>query len=161
MVCGSFGQGLSVGVGYALAARLADEDRSAFAFLSDGELQEGQIWEAAMFAAHNRDRMGRLIAVIDANNSQVDGAVTSVTTLEPLADKWRAFGWRVAEVDGHDLEALCGAFESGVDGSPLVVIAHGDHRKVEVDPPTIDGHFMKLDAGMARAMTEELEASLV
>jgi transketolase len=123
MVCGSLGQGLSVGVGYTLAARLADEDRSAFAFLSDGELQEGQIWEAAMFAAHNRDRMGRLIAVIDANNSQVDGPVTSVTTLEPLADKWRAFGWRVAEVDGHDLEALCGAFESGVDGSPLVVIA--------------------------------------
>jgi transketolase len=162
MVCGSLGQGLSVGVGYALAAGLADQDRSAFAFLSDGELQEGQIWEAAMFAAHNRDRMGRLVAVIDANNSQVDGPVTSVTTLEPLADKWRAFGWRVAEVDGHDLEALCGAFESGVDGSPLVVIARTEITGgLKAIPPTIDGHFMKLDADLARAMTEELEASLV
>ena len=73
MVCGSLGQGLSVAIGYALAAGLAGEDRRSFAFLSDGELQEGQIWEAAMFAAHNHDRMGRLVAVIDANNSQVDG----------------------------------------------------------------------------------------
>src|SRR5579863_1471290 len=81
MVCGSLGQGLSVANGYALAAGLAGEDRETFAFLSDGELQEGQIWEAAMFAAHNHDRMGRLVAVVDANNSQVDGPVTSVTTL--------------------------------------------------------------------------------
>ncbi|MGC2787895.1 MAG: 1-deoxy-D-xylulose-5-phosphate synthase N-terminal domain-containing protein [Roseiarcus sp.] len=162
MVCGSLGQGLSVAIGYALAAGLAGEDRRSFAFLSDGELQEGQIWEAAMFAAHNHDRMGRLVAVIDANNSQVDGPVTSVTTLEPLADKWRAFGWRFAEVNGHNLEALCGAFESGGDGSPLVVIARTEITGgLKAIPPTIDGHFIKLDAGLARAMTEELEASLV
>jgi transketolase len=155
MVRGSLGQRLSVGVGYAPAARLADEDRSAFVFLSDGELQEGQIWEAAMFAAHKRDRLG-LVAVIDANNSQVDGPVTSVTTLEPLADKWRACGWRVAEVDGHDLEALCGAFESGVDGSPLVGIARTEITgRLKSIRPTIDGHFMKLDADLARAMTED------
>ncbi|MGC1355905.1 MAG: 1-deoxy-D-xylulose-5-phosphate synthase N-terminal domain-containing protein, partial [Xanthobacteraceae bacterium] len=104
LVCGSLGQGLSGAVGFALAAELAGEDRDTFAFLSDGEVEEGQVWEAAMFAAHRR--LGRLMVVIDANNSQVDGPVTSVTTLEPLADKWRAFGWRVADVDGHDIEAL-------------------------------------------------------
>ncbi len=162
MVCGSLGQGLSVAVGYALAAGLAGEDRHTFVFLSDGELQEGQIWEAAMFAAHNRDRTGPLVAVIDANNSQVDGPVTSVTTLEPLADKWRAFGWRVAEVDGHDLDALCGAFASGAVGAPLAVIARtqitGGMKSI---PPTIDGHFIKLDAELADALTKELEASLV
>ena len=162
MVCGSLGQGLSVAVGYALAAGLAGEDRRTFAFLSDGELQEGQIWEAAMFAAHNRDRMSRLVAVIDANNSQVDGPVTSVTTLEPLADKWRAFGWRVAEVDGHDLDALCGAFESGADENPLVVIARTEITgRMKSIPRTIGGHFMKVDPGLARALTMELEASLV
>jgi transketolase len=162
MVCGSLGQGLSVAIGYALAAKLAGEDRRTFAFLSDGELQEGQIWEAAMFAAHNRDRMGPLVAVIDANNSQVDGPVTSVTTLEPLADKWRAFGWRVAEVDGHDLDALCGAFERGADGDPLAVIARTEITgRMKSIPPTIDGHFMKVDPGLARALTRELEASRV
>jgi transketolase len=162
MVCGSLGQGLSVAAGYALAAGLAGEDRRTFAFLSDGELQEGQVWEAAMFAAHNCDRMGSLVAVIDANNSQVDGPVTSVTTLEPLADKWRAFGWKVAEVDGHDLEALCGAFASAGDGRPLAVIARTEITgRMKSIPSTIDGHFMKLDAGLAAALTRELEASLV
>ncbi len=162
MVCGSLGQGLSVAIGYALAAALAEEDRHIFAFLSDGELQEGQIWEAAMFAAHNRGRMSRLVAVIDANNSQVDGPVTSVTTLEPLADKWRAFGWRVAEVDGHDLNALCNAFESDADGYPLVVIARTEIAgRMKSIPPTVDGHFMKVDPELARALSTELEASLV
>ena len=106
LVCGSLGQGLSGAIGFALAAQLAAEDRDVFAFLSDGEMEEGQVWEAAMFASHHRHRMGRLIVVIDANNSQVDGSVTSVTTLEPLAEKWRAFGFGVAEVDGHDCDAL-------------------------------------------------------
>ena len=67
-----------------------------------------------MFASHHRHRMGRLVVVIDANNSQVDGSVTSVTTIEPLADKWRSFGWRVAEVDGHDVDALSEAFASRI-----------------------------------------------
>jgi len=99
LVCGSLGQGLSGAIGFALAARLAGEDRRTFAFVSDGELEEGQTWEAAMFAAHHR--LDRLIVLIDANNSQDDGPVTSVTTLEPIADKWRAFGWRACDVDGH------------------------------------------------------------
>jgi transketolase len=160
LVCGSLGQGLSGAIGFALAAQLAGEDRAVFAFLSDGEMEEGQVWEAAMFAAHRK--LDRLVVVIDANNSQVDGPVTSVTTLEPLAEKWRAFGWRVAEVDGHDVEALWQAFASRHDGAgPLVVIAHTDILgRMRAIPPTVDGHFIKLDGELTRAIMRELEAAL-
>jgi transketolase len=162
LVCGSLGQGLSGAIGFALAAHLAGEDRITYAFLSDGEMEEGQVWEAAMFASHHRRRMGRLTAIIDVNNSQVDGAVTSVTTIEPLADKWRAFGWRVADIDGHDVEALLSAFASRADsGEPLAVIARTDILgRVQSLPPTVDGHFIKLDAGLQRALTAELEGAL-
>jgi transketolase len=163
LVCGSLGQGLSGAIGFALAAYLAGEDRTTYAFVSDGEMEEGQVWEAAMFASHHRRHMGRLTVVIDANNSQVDGPVTSVTTIEPLAEKWRAFGWRVADIDGHDVEALLAALASRKDGSePLAVIARTDILgHVRSLPPTVDGHFIKLDAGLQRALTAELEAALV
>jgi transketolase len=163
LVCGSLGQGLSGAIGFALAAHLAGEDRTTYAFVSDGEMEEGQVWEAAMFASHHRHRMGRLTVVIDANNSQVDGPVTSVTTIEPLAEKWRAFGWRVSDVDGHNVEALLSALASRIDeGEPLVVIARTDILGgVQSLPPTVDGHFIKLDAGLQRALTAELEAALV
>jgi transketolase len=162
LVCGSLGQGLSGAIGFAIASRLAGEDRDTYAFVSDGEMEEGQVWEAAMFASHYRHHMGRLVVVIDANNSQVDGSVTSVTTIEPLAEKWRSFGWRVAEVDGHDVDALSAAFASrSADAEPLVVIARteilGRMRSI---PPTVDGHFIKLDNALERALTTELEAAL-
>lgn len=160
LVCGSLGQGLSGAIGFALAAELASDDRDTFAFLSDGEMEEGQVWEAAMFAAHRR--LDRLTIVIDANNSQVDGPVTSVTTLEPLAEKWRAFGWRVVEVDGHDVAALAQAFASRHGGAgPLAVIARTEILgRVRAIPPTVDGHFIKLDGDMRAAILRELEASL-
>jgi transketolase len=160
LVCGSLGQGLSGAIGFALAAELAGEDRYSFAFLSDGEMEEGQVWEAAMFAAHRR--LARLVVVIDANNSQVDGPVTSVTTLEPLAEKWRAFGWRVADVDGHDVEALARALASRHDGAaPLAVIARTEILgRVHAIPPTVDGHFIKLDGNLKAAIMRELEAAL-
>jgi len=160
LVCGSLGQGLSGAIGFALAAQLAGEDRDVFAFLSDGEMEEGQVWEAAMFAAHRR--LDRLVAVIDANNSQVDGPVTSVTTLEPLAEKWRAFGWRVAEVDGHDVDALGEAFVSRHgDAGPRAIVAHtGILGRVRSIPPTVDGHFIKLDGDLKAAIMRELEATL-
>lgn len=160
LVCGSLGQGLSGAIGFALAAKFAGEDRGIFAFLSDGEMEEGQVWEAAMFAAHRR--LDNLVVVIDANNSQVDGPVTFVTTIEPLADKWRAFGWRVAEVDGHDVEALSRAFASRHDGDgPLVVIARTEILgRLHAIPPTVDGHFIKLDAALKAAILNELEATL-
>jgi len=160
LVCGSLGQGLSGAIGFALAARFAGEDRVTFAFLSDGEMEEGQVWEAAMFAAHRA--LDRLVAVIDANNSQVDGPVTSVTTLEPLADKWRAFGWRVAEVDGHDVAALWRALAVALDGKgPLVVIARTEiSGRMHAIPATVDGHFIKLDRDLQAAIISELEAAL-
>jgi transketolase len=160
LVCGSLGQGLSGAIGFALAARLKGEDRRTFAFLSDGEMEEGQVWEAAMFAAHHR--LDRLAIVIDANNSQVDGPVTSVTTLEPLAEKWRAFGWRTIEIDGHNVEALLHALRSQSDeGMPLVVIARTEVTgRVRAIPSKVDGHFIKLDAAVESAIVSELEASL-
>ncbi len=160
LVCGSLGQGLSGAIGFALAGQLAGEDRYIFAFLSDGEMEEGQVWEAAMFAAHRR--LDRLIVVIDANNSQVDGPVRSVTTLEPLPEKWRAFGWRVAEVNGHDVDALWRAFASRRDAAgPLVVIARTEILgRVRAIPPTVDGHFIKLDSTLQAAILSELEAAL-
>ena len=101
--------------------------------------------------------------VIDANNSQVDGSVSSVTTIEPLAEKWTSFGWRVADINGHDLDALSTAFNSrSHDAKPFVVIARTDILgRVRSIPPTVDGHFIKLDDALRRALTAELEAALV
>ncbi|HJT90008.1 MAG TPA: thiamine pyrophosphate-dependent enzyme [Bryobacteraceae bacterium] len=161
LVCGSLGQGLSGAIGFALASQLAGEARDTWVFLSDGEMEEGQMWEAAMFAAHHRHRMGRLVAVIDANNSQVDGPVTSVTTLEPLAEKWRSFGWRTVELDGHDVEALSRAFSIREDPAPLAVIARTEALgRLRSLPPTVDSHFIKLDPALERALIAELQAAL-
>jgi len=162
LVCGSLGQGLSGAIGFALAAHLAGEERDIYAFLSDGEMQEGQTWEAAMFAAHNCHRMGRLVVVVDANSSQVDGPVPSVLPIEPLADKWRAFGWRALEVDGHDVDALSAALASRSDHSqPLVVIARTEiFGRMKSMPAGVDGHFIKLDPALERALIAELEAAL-
>ena len=108
------------------------------------------------------DEESRLAVVIDANNSQVDGPVTSITTLEPLAEKWHAFGWRTIEIDGHDVEALLHALRSQSDGGmPLVVIARTEVTgRVRAIPSTVDGHFIKLDAAVESAIVSELETSL-
>ncbi|MCZ7564657.1 MAG: thiamine pyrophosphate-dependent enzyme [Burkholderiales bacterium] len=160
LTCGSLAQVISGAIGFALASRYAKDDRRVFALLSDGEMEEGQTWEAAMFAAHHA--LDRLAVVIDANNSQVDGQVNSVTTLEPLADKWRAFGWRALEVDGHDADALVASMQSTAsERKPLVVIGRtqilGGLKSV---PATADGHFLKLDPALKAAVIAELEARL-
>jgi transketolase len=157
---GSLGQGLSGAIGLALADRLADAERRTFAFVSDGEMEEGQLWEAAMFAAHHQ--LGRLVVSLDANGSQVDGAVTSVTTVEPIDEKWRAFGWHVAEVDGHDVSQLRSAFVTACeDDRPSVVVARTNILgRLKSIPPTADGHFLKLDDGLGAAIRDELGAAL-
>ena len=159
--CGSLGQGLSGAVGLVLADRLRASHARTFAMVSDGELEEGQVWEAALFAAHNR--LGRLIVLLDANNSQVDGPVDSITTIDPIAAKWAAFGWRTAEVDGHDVNAVIAALEGFDDGggSPAIVICrtstiHG----LACLPPDADGHFIKLPAALADAAIHELSERL-
>lgn len=157
LTCGSLGQGLSGAVGLALAARLRGTDARTYAFVSDGEMQEGQTWEAAMFAGHHR--LDRLTVLLDANNSQVDGPVESITTIEPIADKWRAFGWSAFDVDGHDVAALHDAMSAAsTSNGPAVVIArtstlHG----VAALPGDADGHFIKLPADLAERVIAELE----
>ena len=101
---GSIGHALSNGAGMAMAARMQKQDLRSFVMLGDGEMQEGQVWEAALFAAHHK--LSRLIAIVDRNGYQLDGRVDDVIGVESLADKWRSFGWQVHEVDGHDLQAL-------------------------------------------------------
>ena len=109
MTTGSLGQGLSVGLGMALAARQSRRDYQVYVLMSDGEMQEGMTWEAAMAASHYR--VANLMALVDCNGLQVDGPVDQVLGIEPLVDKWRAFGWNVDALDGHDTAALMKAFE--------------------------------------------------
>jgi transketolase len=124
MPTGSLGHGLALGIGFTLAARLAAADRRCIVVLGDGELQEGSNWEAAMAASSLG--LDQLIAVVDRNGLQITGPTESVVALEPLADRWRSFGWTVHEVDGHDLAALIDVFSGipDVPGKPTVVIAH-------------------------------------
>lgn len=121
---GSLGQGLSVAVGMALAAQSDNKDWKVFSVHGDGELQEGSIWEAAMSAAHYK--LDNLVAIVDRNNVQIDGPTAEVMEIEPLAEKWSAFGWEVFECDGNDMAALTVTFEKAttLNGKPKVVIAH-------------------------------------
>jgi transketolase len=123
MTTGSLGQGLSVGVGMALAGRLQGRDFHVWVVLGDGESQEGSVWEAAMAAA--KWKLDRLVAILDRNNLQNDATVESVMPIEPVADKWRAFGWRVVEIDGHDMAAVVAALEGARDaaGAPTLILA--------------------------------------
>jgi transketolase len=121
---GSLGQGLSVSCGMALGSRLDGVDRRVYCVMGDGEQQEGQIWEAALFAAHYR--LDNLCAIIDYNRKQIDGDVEDVMGIAPLGDKWRAFRWHVVEVNGHDMKEILAAFEEarGTRGAPTVILAH-------------------------------------
>jgi transketolase len=121
---GSLGHGMPMGLGMALAARIEGREGNVVALLSDGECNEGTIWEAAMFAA--AQRVERLTAVVDFNKWQATGRSEEVMALAPLADKWRAFGWSVREIDGHDMAALVRVLSGVPDGSarPVAIIAH-------------------------------------
>lgn len=101
---GSLGNGLAIGVGMAMSGRLLHQDYMTYVMLGDGEVQEGMVWEAAM-AAHHHD-LGNLVAIVDCNGVQINGWVNEIMTVEPLADKWRAFGWNVVEVNGHNMKDL-------------------------------------------------------
>lgn len=123
---GSLGHALSTGTGIALGGRLQGRAFNTFVLLGDGELHEGQIWEAALSAAHHR--VTGLIAIVDRNDHSLDGRIDQVTGIEPLADKWAAFGWEVHETDGHDVRTLLPLLRSlAADTArdrPAVVIAH-------------------------------------
>lgn len=122
MNTGALGHGLSLAVGMALAARMDAATFRTFTLLGDGELAEGSNWEAAMAAAHYR--LGNLVAILDHNSLQITGRTREVMSNEPLEDKWRAFGWAVRAVDGHDYAALTAALSSPPPGQPLLILAH-------------------------------------
>jgi transketolase len=119
---GTLGLGLSTGAGMALAAKLRGQRHRVFVLCGDGELQEGQIWEAAMFA--HKYRLDNLIVFVDRNYLQTDGNSESIMPLEPLDEKWRAFGWRCLTIDGHDMAKIIAAAEAPPVGTPTVIIAH-------------------------------------
>jgi len=121
---GSLGQGISVAIGMALGLKLQKIPSRVYTLLGDGELQEGEVWEAAMSGAHHK--LDNLCAVIDYNKLQSDNSNDAIMRLEPLADKWRAFGWAVAEIDGHDIPAILEAFRraGATSDKPAVIIAH-------------------------------------
>lgn len=123
MSTGSLGQGLSAAAGMALAGKLDGSDYRVFALLGDGELEEGQIWEAAMFAAHYK--LNNLTIFIDFNGLQIDGPVCDVLSPLPVPEKWRAFGWNVLEINGHDMNAIHHAVQSAklVLDKPTVIVA--------------------------------------
>ncbi len=126
-VCtGSLGQGLSIAAGLALGLRLnagQEQPQKVFALMGDGEIEEGQVWEAAMFAAHYK--LDNLVAIVDNNNLQIDGDVRDVVGLDNIAAKFQAFGWETIGVDGHDVEALLKAFQAAslIQGKPVCIVA--------------------------------------
>ena len=121
---GSLGQGLSVGLGMSLAGRIDKEDYRVYVLLGDGEIQEGNIWEAAMAAAHYK--CDNLCAMLDYNGFQIDGSTKDIMNLEPLVQKWSAFGWHVIEINGHDISQIISAYQeaASIKGKPSVIIAH-------------------------------------
>jgi transketolase len=124
MASGSLGQGLSAGVGMALGARLDKRDEvRVYVLLGDGELEEGQVWEAALTGA--KFGLDSLVAIVDDNHVQLMGDTAAIMPVEPIPDKWRAFGWNVIECDGHDIAAIVAACEAAkaVKGRPSVIVA--------------------------------------
>jgi transketolase len=153
---GSLGHGLSIGSGMALAGKRDGRPYRVFTLLSDGECDEGSIWEAVLFAPHHK--LDNLIAIVDYNKIQSFGTVKEVLDLEPFADKWRAFGWAVQEIDGHDIEQILHTLWSVpfVAGQPSCVIAHTVKGKgVSFMENRLEWHYRSPDAGqLTRALSE-------
>ncbi len=158
MSAGALGQGLSFGIGVALSGRLNKQDYRTYVLLGDGECDEGQVWEAAMAAAHFK--LDKLTAIVDNNGIQLDGWNKDIMNLEPLNRKWQSFGWQVFEADGHDLAQLITAFEQAkkITGQPAVIIAHTVKGKgvsfMENNP---DFHGKAPDANQLKIALKELE----
>ena len=121
---GSLGQGMSFGIGVALARRLDKKDYYTYVITSDGEMNEGQTWEAAAMAAHHK--VDHLIALLDYNKFQLDDSTKNICDMEPVIEKWKAFRWNVQEIDGHDMKAILHAVEKAqkVKDQPAIIIAH-------------------------------------
>jgi transketolase len=157
---GSLGHGLPIAVGAALAARLQESTRRVFAVLSDAELNEGSVWEAAMFAAHHD--LSNLVVILDLNGQQAMGYTEEVLDLGAPAQRWHAFGWDVHELDGHDTSTLQTTIQN-LDfgaGAPHVVIAHTTFGKgVSFMQNVIDWHYLPMTDEQYRQALSELQAT--
>ena len=158
MSSGSLGQGLSFGIGIALAGKLNARDYQTYVLLGDGECDEGQIWEAAMAAAHFK--IDNLTAIVDHNEIQLDGWNRDIMNLEPLADKWRAFNWHVLDINGHDISQILQAARKAkkIRQKPTVIIAHTVKGKgVSFMENNVDFHGKAPTAEQAEQALKELE----
>lgn len=160
MTGGSLGQGLGVACGRVLAARLRGEDHRVFVLVSDGELQEGSTWEAAAFAGHHR--LGRLVCLVDVNRTQADGDLGAVQEVEPVAEKFRAFGWTAVDVAGNDVNELAAELAVSRDSGdpPRVLVCHtrlGNGVRMVMERPR--AHFVTLSEAEWEAAVDQLEGT--
>jgi transketolase len=161
---GSLGHGLPMALGMALGAKIQKKDFYTYCIVGDGELNEGSNWEAAMTAAHYK--VDNLLVFVDRNMHMIDGPVEEVMGLEPLADKWKAFGWEVIEIDGHDLNGISNAIETakGIEGKPVVVIARTIKGKsIDFMEDQTKWHYGAIDSEMgekAHASVDKMYSEL-
>ncbi|MGH7274495.1 MAG: transketolase [Nitrospiria bacterium] len=159
---GSLGQGLSIGIGMALAAGVDHKNYRVYVLTGDGELDEGQVWEAAMFAAHHK--VDNLTAIVDRNGQQQDGWVKDILNTEPLVEKWRSFGWHVIDINGHDLQQILKAFEESraIKGQPTVIIARTVKGKgVSILENNTNFHGVPLTPEQMEQALKELEQGVI
>ena len=161
MSTGSLGQGISAACGMALAGQMDKADYRVYTVLGDGEIEEGQVWEAAMFAAHYK--LDNLCAILDNNGLQIDGAVTEVMSSYPLVDKFLAFGWHVITIDAHDYDQIEAAFNEArtVKGKPTIIIQKSVKGKgVSFMENQVSWHGVAPNAEQYKDAMAELEAAL-
>jgi transketolase len=154
---GSLGHGLPIGNGMALGSKIRNEKFSVFVLMSDGECNEGSVWEAALFAASQK--LHNLTAIVDYNKWQATGRSEEVLQLKPLADKWRSFGWQVEEIDGHNHREIAGALNSPSSDKPKILIAHTVKGKgVSFMEDDNNWHYRTPTASEVEKARKEIEA---
>ncbi len=158
--CGSLGQGLSVGTGMALHARRTGKDLRVYVLLGDGEMQEGQVWEAAMCAAAHH--LGNLCVILDRNEMQAEGRATEALKMTPVSEKWASFGFHVLEVDGHDFTAIATAFDKAraIVDKPTCIVAKTLVGKGVPALEGLFGHNMRLPGDLARSAMAHLKETI-
>lgn len=161
MSTGSLGQGVSAACGMALAAKLDNKDYRTYTVLGDGEVEEGQVWEAAMFASHNK--LDNLVVIVDQNGLQIDGPVADVAGIEPLDKKFEAFGFEVIKIDGHDFEQIAAALDKAktVKGKPTAILARTVKGKgVSFMEDQVGWHGVAPNKEQYELATAELQAQI-
>lgn len=154
---GSLGQGLSIAVGIALASKLDGDKFRVYTLIGDGESQEGQIWEAALSA--HKFKLDNLVCILDYNKAQIDGYVKDIMPIEPITDKWRAFGWHVISIDGHDFDAIINALDEArkTKGKPTFILADTIKGKgVSFMEGKVDWHGVAPSAEQAEIAIREI-----